>query len=37
MNTHGLVHFDAHFGNVLTDGRRLFVADFGLATSASAS
>ncbi|TDB74764.1 serine/threonine protein phosphatase [Micromonospora sp. KC723] len=33
MNTHGLVHFDAHFGNVLTDGRRLYLADFGLATS----
>lgn len=29
----GLFHFDAHFGNLLTDGRRLLVADFGLATS----
>jgi hypothetical protein len=27
----GIVHFDAHFGNVLTDGRRLYLADFGLA------
>lgn len=35
MNAAGLHHFDAHFGNVLTDGRRLFLADFGLATSPS--
>ncbi|MGW4940224.1 serine/threonine protein phosphatase [Actinoplanes sp. NPDC004185] len=28
---HGLVHFDAHPGNVLTDGHRLYRADFGLA------
>jgi hypothetical protein len=33
MNANGLLHFDAHFGNVLTDGRRLYLADFGLATS----
>ena len=33
MNTRGLTHFDAHFGNVLTDGRRLYLADLGLATS----
>lgn len=33
MNANGLTHFDAHFGNVLTDGRRLYFADFGLATS----
>lgn len=33
MNAAGLFHFDAHFGNILTDGRRLFFADFGLATS----
>jgi hypothetical protein len=31
MNAHGLVHFDAHFRNILTDGRRLYFADFGLA------
>ena len=35
MNSRGLVHFDAHFGNILTDGRRLYFADFGLATSAA--
>ncbi|MEU8233703.1 serine/threonine protein phosphatase [Actinoplanes sp. NPDC048967] len=28
---HGLVHFDAHPGNVLTDGHRVYLADFGLA------
>jgi len=29
----GLLHFDAHFRNILTDGHRLYLADFGLATS----
>ncbi|MGW3917776.1 hypothetical protein ACWEBX_40980, partial [Streptomyces sp. NPDC005070] len=33
MTSHGFVHFDAHFANVLTDGRRLYFADFGLALS----
>jgi hypothetical protein len=33
MNANGLLHFDAHFANILTDGRRLYLADFGLATS----
>jgi hypothetical protein len=33
MNSNGLLHFDAHFRNILTDGRRLYFADFGLATS----
>jgi hypothetical protein len=33
MNTAGLLHFDAHPGNILTDGTRLYFADFGLATS----
>ncbi|WP_241028554.1 protein kinase family protein [Streptomyces verrucosisporus] len=28
-----LVHFDAHFENILTDGRRLYFADYGLALS----
>ncbi|QDY78557.1 protein kinase family protein [Streptomyces qinzhouensis] len=27
----GLLHFDSHFRNILTDGRRLYFADFGLA------
>ncbi|MFI7129005.1 protein kinase family protein [Nonomuraea sp. NPDC050153] len=33
MNAHDLLHFDAHALNVLTDGRRLYFADFGLALS----
>ena len=33
MNTHGLMHFDAHFKNILTDGERLYFSDFGLALS----
>ncbi|MFF0013654.1 protein kinase family protein [Streptomyces sp. NPDC005374] len=28
-----LVHFDAHFRNILTDGRRLYLTDFGLTSS----
>lgn len=34
MNRLGLLHGDCHFGNILTDGRQLFFADLGLATSA---
>ncbi len=30
MNAHGLLHLDAHFQNILTDGRRLYFADYGL-------
>lgn len=33
MNGQGLMHFDAHFGNILTDGERLYIGDLGLATS----
>jgi hypothetical protein len=33
MNSSGLLHFDAHLMNLLTDGQRLYFADFGLATS----
>jgi hypothetical protein len=33
MNGRGLLHFDAHFQNILTDGRRLYFADYGLAVS----
>ncbi|MHB8449836.1 MAG: protein kinase family protein [Mycobacteriales bacterium] len=33
MNARGLLHFDAHFENILTDGQRLYFADFGLALS----
>lgn len=31
MSARGLVHFDAHFDNILTDGHRIYFADFGLA------
>jgi hypothetical protein len=33
MNSKGLTHFDAHFGNILTDGHQLYFSDLGLATS----
>ncbi|MBG0831438.1 serine/threonine protein phosphatase [Planomonospora sp. ID67723] len=33
MNGQELMHFDGHFGNILTDGERLYIADLGLATS----
>ena len=33
MNANGLLHFDAHFRNILTDGHRLHLADLGLAGS----
>lgn len=33
MNGRGLLHFDAHFQNLLTDGRRVYFADYGLAIS----
>ena len=35
MNRRGLLHLDAHFQNILTDGRRLYFADYGLALSSS--
>ncbi|MFF2008303.1 protein kinase family protein [Streptomyces sp. NPDC058195] len=33
MRSRGLIHFDAHFDNILTDGRSVRFADFGLALS----
>jgi len=33
MNARGMLHFDLHTDNVLTDGERLTVADFGLTLS----
>lgn len=33
LRSHGMSHFDAHFDNVLTDGERIYLSDFGLATS----
>jgi hypothetical protein len=31
LRTQGIVHFDAHFQNVLTDGSEVYLSDFGLA------
>ncbi len=33
INSKGMLHFDAHFHNILTDGEQLYFSDFGLATS----
>jgi hypothetical protein len=33
INAQGMLHFDAHFHNILTDGEQLYFSDFGLATS----
>ena len=33
MESKGMIHFDVHGQNVLTDGEQIYVADFGLATS----
>jgi hypothetical protein len=33
MGSRGMLHFDAHFANLLTDGHRLYFADFGLVLS----
>lgn len=35
MSSRGLLHFDGHFQNVLTDGERLYFADYGLAISSA--
>lgn len=35
MNARGLLHLDAHFQNILTDGERLYFADYGLAISSA--
>ncbi|WP_274434219.1 protein kinase family protein [Alicyclobacillus sp. ALC3] len=33
MNSQDLLHFDVHFENILTDGRRIYITDFGLVMS----
>ncbi len=35
LRTKGIIHFDAHFGNVLTDGEQTYLTDFGLALDQS--
>ena len=34
INARGMLHFDLHFHNILTDGEQLYVTDFGMATCA---
>ncbi len=31
LNARGILHLDAHFANLLTDGKQVFIGDFGLA------
>ena len=31
LSSKGVIHFDAHLGNILTDGKNVFLTDFGLA------
>lgn len=33
MLSQGFIHFDAHFENILTDGKLVYISDFGLALS----
>ncbi|MEM9214159.1 MAG: hypothetical protein AAGD25_07395 [Cyanobacteria bacterium P01_F01_bin.150] len=33
INSQGFIHMDAHFDNILTDGKQLFLADYGLVLS----
>lgn len=35
MKSNGLIHFDAHFANILTDGKEVYFTDFGLALSSN--
>ena len=30
LKSKGVIHFDAHFGNILTDGKEIYLTDFGL-------
>ena len=31
LRTKGIIHFDVHFHNIVTDGKRFYLTDFGLA------
>ncbi|HEY9625408.1 MAG TPA: hypothetical protein V6C78_34130 [Crinalium sp.] len=35
LRTKGIIHFDAHFHNILTDGEQVYLTDFGLALDKS--
>lgn len=37
MNAKGMLHFDANFNNILTDGERFYFSDFGLTSSSQFS
>jgi serine/threonine protein kinase len=37
LRSQGIIHFDAHFNNVLTDGDRAYLTDFGLVLDRSFS
>jgi hypothetical protein len=37
LKTQGVIHFDAHFNNILTDGDRAYLTDFGLVLDRSFS
>jgi hypothetical protein len=32
LRTHGVIHFDAHYANIVTDAGRPYLTDFGLAS-----
>lgn len=35
LKARGIIHFDAHLGNILTDGEQIYITDFGLALDRS--
>ncbi len=35
LRSKGIIHFDAHFRNILTDGKQIYLTDFGLALDRS--
>lgn len=37
LRTKGIIHFDAHFYNILTDGKQIYLTDFGLVLDKSFS
>ena len=37
MRSHEIVHFNFHFRNMLTDGKQVYLTDFGLPSTSSLS
>lgn len=35
LRSKGIIHFDLHFGNILTDGEQIYLTDFGLVVDKS--